>query len=213
MSKTLVIFKPDCYARRLEFELMARISSRGYQLIKWKCITSNSEYCDLREVVEKHYEEHKGKHFYQKNNDFVSEGPLHVMVWQGKDVIPGMRNLLTVIRKELVSDTTKNLIHASDSQESAAKEIALWFPSDIDIMNETNQKCFMNGIPILWKKMGELSYYQFRGTFKDIKELHSNLRNKKMKETILATVERIGRENEESYCIYFTPEDSRYGDE
>jgi|SRR5690554_5106306 len=135
-ERTLVLVKPDGVARGLSGEILRRIEAKGYRLVAAELRTANEA------LLAAHYEEHQGKPFYQPLLDFMSSGPVLAMVVEGERVIEGFRSLAgatdpTVaapgtIRGDLGRDwgtkVTQNLVHGSDSPESAAREIALWFP-------------------------------------------------------------------------------------
>ena len=136
-QSTLVLIKPDGVARGLTGEILRRIEAKGYQLQALELKPVN------RALLEEHYAEHVGKPFFGPLVDFMSSGPCVAAVVQGQRVIEGLRHLAgatdpTVaapgtIRGDLGRDwgqpVISNLIHASDSPESAQREIALWFPN------------------------------------------------------------------------------------
>ena len=134
-NRTLVLIKPDGVKRNLIGEIIARCEAKGYTVGKL-CLLSPS-----RELLEKHYEEHVGKPFYEPLVDFMSSGPVVAIQLEGNRVIEGFRSLAgatdpTVaapgtIRGDLGRDwglkVQQNLVHGSDSVESAERELALWF--------------------------------------------------------------------------------------
>ena len=136
VEETLVLVKPDGVARNLSGEILRRIEAKGYQLVDVKLLDAP------RELLEQHYAEHAGKPFYEPLLEFMQSGPILAMRVAGQRVIEGFRSLAgatdpTVaapgtIRGDLGRDwglkVVQNLVHGSDSPESAAREIALWFP-------------------------------------------------------------------------------------
>jgi nucleoside-diphosphate kinase len=135
VEETLVLIKPDGVARNLTGEILARIESKGYQLVDIRMVQPN------RDLLAAHYAEHEGKPFYEPLIDFMESGPVVAIRVAGHRVIEGIRSLsgLTdpttaapgTIRGDLGRDwglpVQQNLIHASDSIETASLELALWF--------------------------------------------------------------------------------------
>lgn len=133
---TLVLVKPDGYRRGLSGEILRRIEAKGYVLKGLKVVQPT------RELLEKHYAEHKGRHFYEALVQYMSSGPVVAAIVEGDRVIEGVRSLLGAtnptlaapgtIRGDLARDwgtvAVENVVHGSDSPESAAREIGLWFP-------------------------------------------------------------------------------------
>ncbi len=136
-QRTLVLVKPDGVARGLSGEVLRRIEAKGYSLVALELRQADEA------LLAEHYAEHAGKPFLQPLIDFMRSGPVVAAVVEGHRVIEGFRSLAgatdpTVaapgtIRGDLARDWGKkvieNLVHGSDSPESAAREIALWFPS------------------------------------------------------------------------------------
>ncbi|WP_169252146.1 nucleoside-diphosphate kinase [Brevibacterium sp. 'Marine'] len=138
MERTLILIKPDGVARGLVGQIVARIEAKGYAI----------DALDLRSAtaaeLAAHYAEHEGKPFYQPLVDFMSEGPIVSIIASGHGVIPGFRSLAGAtdptaaapgtIRGDLGRDwgenVQKNLVHGSDSTESAEREIGIWYPAD-----------------------------------------------------------------------------------
>jgi nucleoside-diphosphate kinase len=132
LERTLVLVKPDGVGRGLAGEVISRIEAKGYRLVV----------LDLRvptvELLAQHYAEHVGKPFYQPLVDFMSSGPVVALVAEGERVVEGFRSLAGVtdptaaapgtIRGDWGSAVQENIVHGSDSLESAAREVALWFP-------------------------------------------------------------------------------------
>ncbi|GAB2925717.1 nucleoside-diphosphate kinase [Rhodococcus aerolatus] len=132
-QRTLVLVKPDGVARSLTGEILARIERKGLRLVALELRTVE------REVAQEHYAEHEGKPFLASLLDFITSGPLVAAVVEGPRAIPAFRQLAGgtdpvekaapgSIRGDLGLETQRNLVHGSDSEESAAREIALWFP-------------------------------------------------------------------------------------
>ena len=133
MERTFLMVKPDGVERRLVGEIIARLERKGFTLAGLQMLTPS------REMAEKHYEVHRGKPFFDGVVRFVTSGPVVAMVWEGDDVIALARKLMGAtkpadaapgtIRGDFANSIEQNLIHGSDSPETAAQEIALWFPS------------------------------------------------------------------------------------
>ncbi len=137
-QQTLILIKPDGVARGLSGEILRRIEAKGYTLVQAKMRTATAD------VLAEHYAEHAGKPFYSSLVDFMLSGPLFAVVVEGHRVIEGFRSIAGTtdpttaapgtIRGDFGRDwgagAQKNLVHGSDSEESAAREIALWFPSN-----------------------------------------------------------------------------------
>jgi nucleoside-diphosphate kinase len=135
-ERTLVLVKPDGVARGLSGEVLRRIEAKGYRLVALHLRTATAE------LLAEHYAEHRGKPFYEPLVQFMLSGPVVAAVAEGHRVIEGFRSLAGAtdptgaapgtIRGDLGRDwglaVQQNLVHGSDSAESAAREIALWFP-------------------------------------------------------------------------------------
>ena len=136
-ERTLVLVKPDGVSRGLVGEVVRRIEAKGYAIAALELRAATPE------LLAAHYAEHEGKPFYQPLVDFMLSGPVVAMVAEGQRVIEGFRALAgatdpTValpgtIRGDLGRDwgakVVQNIVHGSDSPESAEREIGLWFPS------------------------------------------------------------------------------------
>jgi nucleoside-diphosphate kinase len=137
IQRTLVLVKPDGVSRGLSGEVLRRIEAKGYTLVAVELRTADDV------LLQQHYAEHEGKPFFQPLVDFMKSGPVLAVVAEGHRVIEGFRSLAGTtepttaapgtIRGDLGRDwglkVTQNLVHGSDSEESAAREIALWFPA------------------------------------------------------------------------------------
>ena len=135
IEKTLVLVKPDGVARGLVGEVIARIEAKGYTIVSLRMLQAD------RALLEKHYAEHQGKPFFEPLVEFMMSGPIVALVAEGNRVIEGFRSLAGVtdptvaapgtIRGDLARDqgtkVVQNIVHGSDSQESAAREIAISF--------------------------------------------------------------------------------------
>ncbi len=134
-EKTLILVKPDGVRRQLIGEVIARVEAKGYLVTSLRMMQAD------RALLERHYEEHKGKPFFEPLVEFMLSGPIVAMVAEGNRVIEGFRSLAgatdpTVaapgtIRGDLARDqgtkVVQNIVHGSDSPESAAREIAIFF--------------------------------------------------------------------------------------
>ncbi len=134
MQTTLIIFKPDCVQRRLVGSILRRFEEKGLLVAALKLIKVD------RPLAEKHYAEHKGKPFFEGLIDFITGGPVVVGVLKGSEAIAVVRGMLGAtngaaaaagtIRGDYSISKQNNLMHGSDSPESAVREIALWFKPD-----------------------------------------------------------------------------------
>ena len=134
-QRTLVLVKPDGVQRGLTGQILARIEAKGYTLAQLALVNAT------REILEQHYEEHQGKPFFEPLVEFMLSGPVVAAVVEGDRVIEGFRSLAGAtepttaapgtIRGDLGRDwgekVQKNLVHGSDSPESAEREIGIWF--------------------------------------------------------------------------------------
>lgn len=135
VARTLVLVKPDAVRRGLVGEVLRRIEAKGYTLVAAELRTAD------RDLLTAHYAEHVGKPFFEPLLGFMSSGPVLAAVIEGERVVEGFRSLAGTtdpttatpgtIRGDLGRDwgraVVENLVHGSDSDESAAREIALWF--------------------------------------------------------------------------------------
>jgi len=137
VERTLVIIKPDAVVRGLIGEIISRFEKKGLKIIGMKMIHID------RELAEKHYEEHKGKPFFEPLIDYITKAPSVVMVLEGRCAIGVVRKMCGAtdpkdaepgtIRGDYgldVGDAIYNVIHASDSEETAKREIALYFKDE-----------------------------------------------------------------------------------
>ena len=135
-ERSLVIVKPDGFHRGLTGVVLRRIGAKGYVLAALKILTPPTA------LLQEHYAEHEGKPFFEPLVAFMSSGPVTAVVIEGEDCIKGFRSLAGAtnpteaapgsIRGDLGRDwgekVQKNIVHGSDSPESAAREIGIWFP-------------------------------------------------------------------------------------
>ena len=131
MQKTLIIFKPDCVQRRLVGVILNRFETKGLRVAALKLIRVD------RALAEKHYAEHQGKPFFEGLIGFITSSPVIVGVLEGNEAIAVVRAMLGAtngavaapgtVRGDFSISKQNNLIHGSDSPESARREIALWF--------------------------------------------------------------------------------------
>ncbi|KRY40765.1 Nucleoside diphosphate kinase [Trichinella spiralis] len=130
-ERTLVVVKPDGVQRGLIHQVLRRFEQRGFKLVSLKMLMANDD------LLNKHYAEHVGKGFFPSLKAYMSSGPVVAMVWEGRDVVKAARNMLGAtrplesapgtLRGDFCIDVGRNLVHGSDSIESAKREIALWF--------------------------------------------------------------------------------------
>ena len=134
VERSLILIKPDAVRRRLVAEILGRIESRGLMIRAGKLVTAD------RELGESHYSEHKAKPFFGELVEFISSGPTWALVVEGEGAIATLRKTIGAtnpadaepgtIRGDLAVSMPDNLVHGSDSPDSAAREIALWFGDD-----------------------------------------------------------------------------------
>jgi len=134
MQRTFVMIKPDGVQRRLMGKIIERFESAGLKVVAMKFMAVP------RELAEKHYEIHKGKPFYEGLIKYITSGPVLAMVIEGQNAIERVRILVGstdpqkaapgTIRGDFCQHIGRNVIHASDGEETARKEIALWFRED-----------------------------------------------------------------------------------
>ncbi|XP_031981848.1 nucleoside diphosphate kinase, mitochondrial-like isoform X1 [Corvus moneduloides] len=129
-EKTLVVAKPDAVQRRLLGDIIRRFERRGFKLVAMKLLQAD------RRLVEQHYEQLRLKPFYPALVAYMTSGPVVAMVWEGYNAVRCVRAMVGdsgavgTIRGDLSVHITRNLVHASDSVETAQREIGFWFPRD-----------------------------------------------------------------------------------
>jgi nucleoside-diphosphate kinase len=131
-DRTLVLCKPDAVERKLVGEIIRRLEAKNLTIVAMGMRTLEVE------VAKAHYAEHEGKPFFEDLVEFITRSPLVAIVVEGPDAQPVVRALMGVtnprdaapgtIRGDLAIELTENLVHGSDSPESAAREITLFFP-------------------------------------------------------------------------------------
>ena len=136
MEKTYVMLKPDAVQRNLAGEIISRLEKRGLKLVAIKILKIDNE------LAGRHYAEHKGKPFFQSLVDFITSAPVIAMVWEGDNAVQVARKMMGstdpqkaepgTIRGDYALFTGNNIVHGSDSLESAAREIDLFFsPNEV----------------------------------------------------------------------------------
>ena len=131
-ERTLVLLKPDTVRRGLVGEVMSRFEAKGLSILRMELRTIDGE------IADRHYAEHVERDFYPPLREFVTSGPLVAMVLEGDEAVDvvraingatdGRKAAPGTIRGDLSLSNRENLVHGSDSPESAEREIALWFP-------------------------------------------------------------------------------------
>jgi nucleoside-diphosphate kinase len=132
MERTLILIKPDAFARNLSGEIIARFERKGLRLVAMHLLTMS------RDLAAQHYAEHEGKGFYEELVTFITSGPLVAMVLEGEQAVVAARQVIGVtdplkattgsIRGDFAIEVGQNMVHGSDSPKSAAREVALFFP-------------------------------------------------------------------------------------
>ena len=132
MERTLILVKPDAFARNLTGEIIARFERKGLRLVAMNLMTMS------RDLAARHYAEHEGKDFYEELVTFITSGPLVAMVLEGEQAVVAARQVIGAtnpveantgsIRGDYAISVGQNMVHGSDSPESAAREVALFFP-------------------------------------------------------------------------------------
>ena len=129
--KTFFMIKPDGVQRNLIGQIISRVESKGFNITKIKMMTIS------KELAEEHYGEHKEKPFFDDLVSFITSGPVVAMQVEGEDVVLQIRNIMGAtnpsesnpgsIRGDLATELDKNVVHGSDSDESAERELSLFF--------------------------------------------------------------------------------------
>lgn len=130
-QRTLILVKPDAFARGLTGEIVARFERKGLRLVALRQMTIG------RDLAERHYFEHAERPFFGELVDFITSGPLVAMVLEGEEAVRAARQVIGAtnpleaapgsIRGDFATETGRNMVHGSDSPESAAREAALFF--------------------------------------------------------------------------------------
>ena len=132
MERTLILVKPDAFARNLTGEIIARFERKGLRLIALQLMTMS------RDLASRHYAEHEGKPFYEELVAFITSGPLAAMVLEGEQAVQSARQVIGAtdplqaspgsIRGDYAIAVGQNMVHGSDSPGSAEREVGLFFP-------------------------------------------------------------------------------------
>jgi nucleoside-diphosphate kinase len=132
VSRTLILVKPDAFERALTGEVIARFERKGLRIVALKLLQIDEEFAN------RHYAEHVEKPFFGELVSFITRGPLVAFVLEGHEAVAAARQVIGAtnpieaapgsIRGDLALEVTYNMVHGSDSEESAEREIALWFP-------------------------------------------------------------------------------------
>jgi nucleoside-diphosphate kinase len=133
MDRTLILVKPDAFTRNLTGEIIARFERKGLRIAALRYMTLD------RATAEQHYAEHEGKPFFGELVSFITSGPLIAMVLEGQDAVKSARQVIGAtnpleaapgsIRGDFAIEVGQNMVHGSDSPESAEREANLFFPS------------------------------------------------------------------------------------
>lgn len=148
MEKTFLMVKPDGVQRNVIGEIVARFEKKGYHLVGAKLMQIPTE------LAEEHYGEHKERPFFGELVDFITSGPVFAMVWEGENVILTARQMMGAtnpkdaapgtIRGDFAVTVGKNMIHGSDSAESAEREIGLFFKEEELVSYEKTINSWVN---------------------------------------------------------------------
>ncbi|HEY1519670.1 MAG TPA: nucleoside-diphosphate kinase [Solirubrobacteraceae bacterium] len=132
MERTLILIKPDAFARGLSGEILVRFERKGLRPVALNQMTMNQD------LATRHYAEHEGKPFFDELVSFITSGPLVAMVLEGEQAVVAARQVIGAtdplkattgsIRGDFAIEVGQNMVHGSDSPESAAREVALFFP-------------------------------------------------------------------------------------
>jgi nucleoside-diphosphate kinase len=133
VDRTLILIKPDAFARNLTGEIVARFERKGLRIAALKLMTMDPA------LAEQHYAEHEGKPFFGELVEFITSGPLVAMVLEGHEAVVAARQVIGAtnpleaapgsVRGDFALEVGQNLVHGSDSNESAAREVGLFFPA------------------------------------------------------------------------------------
>ena len=132
MDRTLILVKPDAFARSLSGEIIARFERKGLKIVALRSMTVS------RELAERHYAEHAERPFFGELVDFITSGPIVAMVLEGPDAVKAARQVIGAtnpleattgsIRGDFALSIGQNMVHGSDSPESGEREAKLFFP-------------------------------------------------------------------------------------
>jgi len=134
MQQTFLAIKSDGVQRGLIGKIISKLEEKGFKLVGMKLMKVSNE------LAQKHYGEHKDKPFFKGLVSFITSGPIVAMVWEGKDIVSSLRKMmgktnpsdadLGTIRGDFAVDIGRNVVHGSDSEESAKREIGLFFTNE-----------------------------------------------------------------------------------
>lgn len=132
MSQTLILIKPDAFERALTGEVIARFERKGLRIKALKLVQADEA------IANEHYAEHRDKPFFGELVSFITGGPLVALILEGHEAVKAARQVIGAtnpveaapgsIRGDFGLEVTYNMVHGSDSDESAAREIGIWFP-------------------------------------------------------------------------------------
>jgi nucleoside-diphosphate kinase len=132
MERTLILVKPDAFARGLTGEIIARFENKGLSIVALRHMTVTDD------LAKRHYAEHEGKPFFRELVEFITSGPLVAMVLEGTEAVTAARQVIGAtnpldaapgsIRGDFAIEVGQNMVHGSDSQESGTREAQLFFP-------------------------------------------------------------------------------------
>ena len=132
MERTLILVKPDAFARGLSGEIISRFERKGLTMLCARLLTVSEQ------LAQQHYAEHEGKPFFGELVDFITSGPLLALVFAGDHAVAAARQVIGAtdpleaapgsIRGDFAREVGQNLVHGSDSPESGAREVELFFP-------------------------------------------------------------------------------------
>jgi nucleoside-diphosphate kinase len=132
MERTLILVKPDAFARDLTGEIIRRFEQKGLRIAVLRMLNMT------KDLARQHYAEHEGKPFFGELVDFITSGPLVAMVLEGTEAVAAARQVIGAtnpleaapgsIRGDYAIEVGKNMVHGSDSVESGKREVALFFP-------------------------------------------------------------------------------------
>ena len=132
MDRTLILVKPDAFSRGLTGEIIARFERKGLSIVALKHMTVDED------LAKRHYAEHDGKPFFGELVEFITSSPLVAMVLEGEQAVTAARQVIGAtnpleantgsIRGDFAIAVGQNMVHGSDSPESAKREIGIWFP-------------------------------------------------------------------------------------
>jgi nucleoside-diphosphate kinase len=132
MDRTLILVKPDAFARGMTGEILARFERKGLKIVALRGLTMTSE------LAEQHYAEHSERPFFGELVEFITSGPIVAIVFEGNGAVKAARQVIGAtdpleaatgsIRGDFALEMGRNMVHGSDSEESAAREAGLFFP-------------------------------------------------------------------------------------